>query len=262
MRRTFKARLAMSRTSIVRKSLKVFVWLITAFFLFEILGAAFRLPLFIDRLCIDSEAPREADFIVCVGAGLTTGALPTDDGWGRIYSSVQLYLDGYGKKIIFTGGGSERISEAEVYAEAARWLGLADGDAMLDPGPNQTSEHPNNIRKISGLDISNMTPLNIVTSELHSKRTALCFKKAGYVNFRLVTSYRATGRRASGGILVSRPDASPFLRAEKTSALPSFHPSGKSYDDIFMKMRQRSWRFLTALRELAALAVYKLKGYI
>jgi hypothetical protein len=219
----------------------------------------------------------DAQYIVCISGGLTTGNLPTDDGWGRIYTSVQLYLDGYGRKIVFTGGGSSGVSEAEVYAEAARWLGMAEEDALLDPGPNQTAEHPRNIQMIPGAGITRETALDIVTSPLHSRRTALCFRKAGFKKFRLVTAYQATGERTvvrmvpsdKAGeplvlkeILASRPDSEPYLRERKTSSLFSFKRSDKVYDDVFMRLRAGAWRFLTTLRELAALAVYKLKGYI
>ena len=248
--------------ALLKKTVKTILWIAgglgTVFALWMVLG----FPIFFDRLCIVSQDPADSDCIVCVGAGLTSGNLPTDDGWGRIYTAVQLYLDGYGRKIVFTGGGSARISEAEVYAEAARWLGMAETDALLDPGPNQTSEHPRNIQAIPGAGITPSTPLNIVTSELHSKRTALCFKKAGFSSFRLVTGYTATGSRIAEGRVVSRPEAAQFLRSERTSSLPGFRQSGKVYRDIFMRMRARSWRFFTALREIAALAAYKIKGYI
>lgn len=214
-------------------------------------------PLGFDRLCVRSEAPVEADYIVCVAGGLTTGELPTDDGWQRIYTAVQLYLDGWGKKIIFTGGGSNRMSEAEVYAEAAEWLGMAAGDAVLDPGPNRTSEHPSNILKLAGTGITKETALDVVTTPLHSKRTALCFAKEGFKNIRMVVSYKAAGKRAA-----SRPDSARFLRAEKASRLPDFRPSDKVYNDLFTRMKRRSAHFFTALREMAALAAYKLKGYI
>jgi uncharacterized SAM-binding protein YcdF (DUF218 family) len=228
-----------------------------AFFLLVLIWLLAGFPLGFDRLCIRSQAPIEADYIVCVAGGLTTGELPTDEGWQRIYTSVQLYLDGWGKKIIFTGGGSNRMSEAEVYAEAAEWLGMAAGDAVLDPGPNRTSEHPRNILKLAGAGITKETALDLVTTPLHSKRTALCFAKAGYTNFRMVVSYKATGKRPA-----SRPNSTPFLRAQKASRLPDFSPGDKIYNDLFMRMKRRSGHFFTALRELAALAAYKLKGYI
>ena len=248
--------------SILKKSLKIFLLSAGILAIIAVLWAVFNLPIFVDRFCIRSEAPTESDYIICVAAGLTIGNLPTDDGWGRIYTAVQLYLDGFGRKIIFTGGGSSRVSEAEVYDEAARWLGLADEDSILDPGPNQTSKHPKNILSLNDITVRRETTLNIVTSRLHSKRTALCFKKAGFMNFRLVTDYTATGERMVDNRTVSRLHAEPFLRAKKTSQLPAFQQSDKIYDDIFTRLKWRSAYFFTTLRELSAMLIYKLKGYI
>lgn len=234
-------------------------------------------PLGFDKICIRSQQPIEADYIVCVGGGVSAGQLPSDEGWQRIYTAVQLYLDGWGNKIVFTGGGSGRLSEAEIYAEAAGWLGMAAEDAVLDPGPNQTSEHPRNILALAGAGMTTETRLNIVTSPLHTKRTALCFAKAGFMNFRMVAGYRATGVRKAmravpserlgepdivKEVVVSRPDSGGYIRAEKESRLPDFRPSRKAYNDLFLRLKRRSSYFFTALRELAALAAYKAKGYI
>ena len=229
-------------------------------------------PLFFDRVLIRSESPVDAEYIVCVCAGLTGGNLPTDDGMQRIYTAVQLYLDGYGAKIIFTGGGSGRVSEAEVYAETAGWLGFLRDDAVFDPGPNQTSEHPKNILKIGGLNITRGTRLNIVTSALHSRRTALCFEKDGYSNFRMVTAYSATGRTAEKPLppekareekraeLWKNPDR--YIRERQASRLEEFHPSAKVYNDVLIRLKWHTAYFFTALREIGAIAWYKVKGYI
>ena len=248
--------------AILKKILRLYLWTSASFLLLFVFWALTGLPLFIDRECILSQEPADAEYIVCVGAGFTTGNLPTDDGWGRIYSAVQLYLDGFGRKIIFTGGGSSRISEAEVYAEAAHWLGLGENDALLDWAPIK-------LRNTLGIFSFSRTPQSTkehpstsATSELHSKRTALCFKKAGFKNFRLVTGYSATGKRIVEEKVVSRPSAEPFLRAERTSQLSGFKQSDKVYNDVFFRLKWRSSHFFTTLRELSALLIYKLKGYI
>lgn len=224
------------------------------------------LPYGFDQLLIISEKPIQADYIVCVSGGLTGAELPTDDGWQRIYTAIQLYLDGWAGKIIFTGGGSSRLSEAEGYAEAAGWLGMAPGDAILDPGPNRTSEHSRNILNLQGLAINTETRLNIVTTPLHSKRTMLCFKKAGFKNIRMVVAYKATGKRTvlreDKEVVVSRPNSQVYLRDERESRSADYKPSDKAYNDILFRMRGRADRLLSALREWAALAAYKLKGYI
>lgn len=267
----------MKTAGLLKRIFKLYLWIAAFFVSAFIVWAVSDAPLFLDRACTFSQSPVDAEYIVCVGGGLTIGNLPTDDGWGRIYTSVQLYLDGYGRKIVFTGGGSGGLSEAEVYAEAARWLGMAEEDALLDPGPNQTSEHPRNVQSIPGAGITPATPLDIVTSPLHSRRTALCFRKAGFSNFRLVTVYFATGQRTAvrmvpsekageppvfEEVVASRAGAAEFLRERKTSALPSYARSDKIYDDVFMRLRSGAWRLFTTLRELSALAVYKVKGYI
>ena len=237
----------------------------------------FDLPFYFDRLCVRSENPIEAEYVVCLGNGVNSANLPYEGGWERIYTAVQLYLDGYGKKIVFTGGGGAALSEAEAYFQAAKWLGMAEGDGIYEPGSNATSDHPAGIQKIEGVKIGKDTPLNIVTSRLHSKRAALCFKKAGFTNFRLVTAYKATGKRKAvvevpsdvpgeppvkKEVVISREGAAPFLRGEMKSTVRQYQPSDKVYNDILFRAANRTRDFFTALRELAAMAVYKIKGYI
>jgi len=97
------------------------------------------------------------------------------------------------------------------------------------------------------------------------------------MNFRLVTNYQATGRRTAmrafpaekageppimKEVIVSRPGAALHLRADRTSSLPGFKQSRKSYNDILMRLKAGSWNLFTTLRELAAMASYKIKGYI
>ena len=209
------------------------------------------LPIFFDRFLIDSQPPIEADYIVCVAGGLSSDYLPTEDGWQRIYTSVQLYFDGYAPKIIFSGGGAEKVTEAEVYAEAAAWFGCPAANILFEPGANSTAEHPGCLLKLSHLNISKSTRLNIVTTPLHSRRTAGVFKKAGFTNYRLVTQYSA--RKSKDPLVV---------RSLRESRFAEFQPNGKSYDDIFNRLKWRTGYFFSSLRELAALVSYKIKGKI
>ena len=208
------------------------------------------LPFFFDRLLIQSDKPIEGEAIICIAGGLTGNNLPLDVGWQRIYTSVQLYFDEYAPKIIFTGGGTSRITEAEVYAEAAQWLGCPEGVMYFDPEPSRTADHPLNILNNERFNINRSTPLNIVTSTLHSKRTALCFKKNGFSNFHVITSH--TSNRKDPNI----------VRNLKTSRFESYRASDKKYNDIFMKLRNRTNYFFQAMREMAAIFLYKIKGYV
>ncbi|MDH7514022.1 MAG: YdcF family protein [Clostridiales bacterium] len=207
-------------------------------------------PVFFDRLMILSQRPEKGDYIVCLAGGLAGHNLPTEEGWKRIYTAVQLYIDGYGKKVIFTGGGASVVTEAEVYAEAAVWLGLPKSAVVLDPVPSQTSGHPVNILKIGETGVWLDSALTIGTSPLHSRRAVLCFEKAWFRNFRMVTGY------------VAAKDDPALVRELRVSEFASHRPSGKGYDDLMNRLRRRSGYFFMALREAAAIAWYRLKGYI
>jgi hypothetical protein len=88
----------------------------------------------------------------------------------------------------------------------------------------------------------------------------------------MVTAYSAGRRKSvSGKSEPSRPVVRPdipleeipkLIRADKATKLDTYRPSEKIYNDIFMRLKRRSAYFFTALRELGALVVYKLKGYI
>jgi uncharacterized SAM-binding protein YcdF (DUF218 family) len=200
----------------------------------------------LERLVAELDVPRPAQAIVCLTGGIADHALPTQEGWDRIYTAVQLQADGLAPTIVFSGGGSNRVSEAEVYAEAARWLGCPAAAIALDPLPASTAEHPRNLLRTKTIALRPASPLLIVTSSLHSKRAAMCFRKAGFSNFRMIASYEA--RR------------SPLARTSMRSALPAFKPSQRSYGDPLNRLR---WGFddtVSAVRELAAIALYRWRG--
>ena len=208
-------------------------------------------PIFFDRILIHSQKPEPAEYIVCIGGGLGSNNLPTEDGWQRIYTSSQLYFDGWAPRIIFSGGGAEKLTEAEVYAETAEWFGCPPEAIVFEPGATSTADQPANLLRIKNADIRKDTRLIIVTTPLHSKRVALCFAKAGFSAFRMVTGYRA-----------SKVKDAAKVRELKTTRFAEHRPSGKSYDDFFNRLKWRSEYFWTTLRELGALIVYKIKGYV
>ncbi|MCX6550868.1 MAG: YdcF family protein [Acidobacteria bacterium] len=207
-------------------------------------------PVFIDRLVIEADAPGPAQAIVCLGGGLTDHYLPVEDAWLRIYTAVQLQLDGLAPVIVFSGGGTDSVSEAEVYAEAAQWLGAPPSAIALEGLSGSTAEHPVNLLKVERLGLTRDSSLIIVTSPLHSKRTAMCFRKAGYTNFRMVSSYVAT-----------RADTS-LVRENRVSSLKAFRPNGKRYDDPVSRLRQGFNTLLYSLREIVAIGVYRFRGYV
>ena len=208
------------------------------------------LPIYLDSLLIKSESPIPGGAIVCIAGGIAGNSLPTEQGWQRIYTAVQLYFDDYASKIIFTGAGGAKTTEAEIYAETAQWFGCPEEAIVLNPKANSTAEHPLNILKIEKLKINRNSPLNIVTSSLHSRRTSMCFKKSGFTNFRMITYYS------------SKKTDPAIVRSLRKSRFKYFRPSNKSYNDIFTRLRSGTSYSFTVLRELAAIGWYKLKGYV
>lgn len=208
------------------------------------------LPIGVDRWLIRQEQPMKADAIVCLAGGLDAHRLPTAEGWRRIYTAVQLLADGWAPCVVFSGGGTETWTEAEAYAEAARWLDCPKESIVIDPHSAGTSEHAKNILNLDRPVLSLGSALLLVTSPLHSQRAYLCFKKAGLTNFRTVTNY------------VSRRLEADVVREKRRSSVPDFTPSGKSYDDPINRLRWRFDYLATACRELAAIVWYKIKGYV
>ena len=243
-------------TTFARKAARLAVWLLALSGLLVILLAAWLASgrhTVLEDLVTESDTPEAAQVIVCLTGGFEAHALPTADGWDRIYTAVQLQADGFAPIVVFSGGGTQKLSEAEVYADAARWLGCPPDAIVLDPVPGSTAEHPGNLLKIDPRQlpapISKDTPLLVVTSRLHSKRAALCFRKAGFTNVRLITAYEA--RTAS---------AARSARSGKTSAVAAYKPTNKSYGDPVNLLRWGLDDTLVALRELAGITVYWWRG--
>jgi len=181
---------------------------------------ALRLPLIIDGWLDVTEPPQKADAIVCIAGGTDLPNLPTAVGWHRIYSTVQLYADGFAPLVVFTGRGSMSLSEAETYAEMAAWLGVPPEATAIDPRPENTADHPLTLLGTAG--ITHSSRLLLVTSGLHSRRVLMAFRKQGYANVRVVSEYRTK-------------TAGRFARDAKTSVVPGFAPSTKSYDTVFSR---------------------------
>ena len=245
-------------------------------------------PMGFDRWLVVDETPRRADYIVCLAGGTAGDNIPTEDGWDRIYTTVQLWFDGYAPKIVFTGGGAGEISESEVYAEFAGWFGCPEEALFFEPGAAGTADHPTKLLETRALGLRKDAPastdmvsqsadtggskaeaaepagkqtaqidlgirrdtrLIIVTSPLHSRRAAMVFRKAGFTNFRMVTGWSARTTRDPAKV-----------RALMGSRFEGFTPSGKDYGDVLNRLKWGTSRFYNALREYAAIAVYKIRG--
>ena len=176
---------------------------VTTLFLLWIMAP---LPLWVDRPLIGNDTPVRSAAIVCLGSGSENG-LPSSSGWQRIRTSVALFRDGFAPIVIFSGNsGSSARSEAEIYADAAVWIGLPPKAVRLEREARRTHEHP--IRLLS-MDVGNpgsmkSAALLLVTSPYNAWRVRLVFQKAGFTGIRVVTSYgepdSASRAGASGGL--------------------------------------------------------------
>ena len=195
------------------------------------------LPVFIDRPLVQSDVPVPSAAIVCLGSG-SDHDLPSASGWQRIRTAVALYRDGFAPIVLFSGNShSSRRSEAEIYAEAARWIGLPPGAARLETHSRNTHEHAINIGA-ADLGIPNLgksSPLLLVTSGYHARRVRLVFARAGFASIRVVTSHEAPGDDPDAG------DVSTSLGGKWV---------GRISDAVI------------AVREWGALAYYKAHGWI
>jgi uncharacterized SAM-binding protein YcdF (DUF218 family) len=213
------------------------VWLLAGF------------PIGIDAWLDVTTAPAPVDAIVCIGGGTMSHDLPTMDGWRRIYTAVQLHADGYAPLVVFTGRGNSKVSEAEIYADAAAWLGMPRAAMRLDPLAASTAEHPESLLKSLTGQIDRQSRLLLVTSQLHSRRVLMSFRKRGFVNVTAISDYTARNRPRDA-------------RRRETSALESFRSDNKSYSDPLFLLAHQTTGLFIALRECAAIAVYRWKGQV
>jgi len=232
----------------IKKILKVYLIVVGILGHVYVLWLGLNLPLGFDRWLHVSHAPQKAEAIVCVCGGLMGNNLPTQRGMQRIYTTVQLHADGWAPWVIFTGGGSGSLSEGEVYAEVAGWLGLPGDVVLVEAFSGSTAEHPKNLLKLDEMGIERSSSLLVVTSSVHSRRTLMCFKKQGFSDVRMITGYRA------------KKKSEKVVRSLRESRIKTYKPSQKKYNDFFFRLMQRSGHFWNAVREYVAIVWYWVNG--
>ena len=246
-------------TPVSRKNFGRFLWRVICaagvLTLAGLLWLAADGPVWIDRWLDVTEPPLRAEAIVVLGGGTTGDNLPLPQGWERLSAAAGLFADGFAPVVIFSGGGTSRVSESEIYANAAAWLGIPRAAMVFEPKAQSTADHGHALRGMAlpgGSKIGPDTRLLVVTSTFHSRRALLAFARAGFTRVRVVSRYTSTpSARAANGVpaAAAPPAGSP---AALINTVPEHKPSGKKYDDVLFRLAYRAFDFFIALREVGA----------
>lgn len=243
----------------VRRLVRWLVWSVLVLPAVVLVWVAGGAPIWLDQWLDVTQPPAPAAAIVVLGGGSDGRNLPLPQGWERLQAASELFADGLAPVVLITGGGTETVSEAEIYANAAVWLGIPREAILFETGSQGTADHGRALNGFSlpgGATIGPATPLLVVTSRLHSRRALMGFAEAGFTSVRTVSQYAARlppdRRRApSSGAAVP-----PALLQ---SSVASHRPSGKRYDDVLFRLAYRSFDLFMTLREAGAILVERLR---
>ena len=122
--------------------------------------------------CGDRPDPNSArcssvDVIVAVSGGDTPA---------RTKEAIQLYKNGWGKKLLFSGAALDKSgpSNADVMARQARDAGVPAGDILTENRAENTEENAEESRAI--LEAQNARRILVVTSGYHQRRASMEFR--------------------------------------------------------------------------------------
>lgn len=212
-------------------------------------------PTGIDRWLDVTQPPIDAAAIVVLGGGTNGDNLPLPQGWERLTTASRLFSDGFAPIVIFSGGGTSRVSESEIYANAAAWLGIPRPAMVFEPKAQSTADHGFALRGLAlptGAIITTDMPLLVVTSTFHSRRALMAFHRAGFTRVRVVSRYSVdplSRVRAGAPVGPSPPPGSP---GALTNTVAGYQPSGKVYGDVLFRLAYRTFDLFIGLREVGA----------
>lgn len=120
----------------------------------------------------------KADVTIVLGAATYDGKV-SPVYQERINHAIELYVNGYVKKIIMTGGKAKGNSVSDAYAakQYAIKKGVLDTDILLEEKSTITQENLSNAKLI--MNEIHMKTAIIVSDPLHMKRSMLLAKDAG-----------------------------------------------------------------------------------
>lgn len=137
-----------------------------------------------------------ADVIVVLGSAVSDTGRPSPGLRARMDRAVSLYREGAADRLLLTGGGRRRMTEADVMRRLAVEAGIPESRLVLEPTARSTFENAARSAKI--LQERGWRRAILVTSWPHLPRALLAFRMAGV---------RAAGRAAAAA-----PTPVPFRR--------------------------------------------------
>lgn len=212
-------------------------------------------PTGIDRWLDVTQPPIDAAAIVVLGGGTNGDNLPLPQGWERLTTASRLFSDGFAPIVIFSGGGTSRVSESEIYANAAAWLGIPRSAMVFEPKAQSTADHGFALRGLAlpdGTVITTDMPLLVVTSAFHSRRALMAFHRAGFTRVRVVSRHTADPEARVRANAPVGPPPPPDSPAALTNTVAGHQPSGKVYGDVLFRLAYRAFDFFIGLREVGA----------
>lgn len=126
-------------------------------------------------------------------------------GADRVTHTFQLYKQGYIRKILVSGG-SGRLSdigerEADEIARLLIMMGVKPEDILTDNESRNTHESSINVKAILQDSIRSSDCL-LITSAFHMRRSAACFRKAGFGMDEFSTDFLSHRRSYAPGVMI------------------------------------------------------------
>lgn len=216
-------------------------------------------PIGIDRWLDVTEPPVPAAAIVVLGGGTGVAGLPLQQGWERINTAHRLFAGGFAPVVIFSGSGTMNVSQSEIYANAAAWMGIPRSVMVLEATAGGTQDHGHALRGMTlptGAVIAADTPLLVVTSAFHSRRALMAFSRAGFTRVRVVSQFTGSPPDAPGAPAAPAVGDVPEGTVSPdalTNSVADYQPSDKRYGDVLFRLAYRTFDFFINLREVGAI---------
>ena len=134
-----------------------------------------------------AEMKKKYDWGIVLTGVTINDKLPDDrvyfrHGADRVVHTVELYKNGIIKKIMISGGSGRLMTNAREEAnelfKAMKLMGVPEADMAIENESRNTYESAVNVKKI--LMPEPVGEYLLITSAFHLRRSAACFKKAGF----------------------------------------------------------------------------------